>query len=117
MSFGFKNGLPPKSDIVLDVRFITNPFSREDLKPMTGLDPEVQKFVMDQEDASIFLQKTEDMLRFLLPRYEVEGKSYFQVSIGCTGGQHRSVVMAREVEKIIKKMDFSTKITHRELMK
>jgi UPF0042 nucleotide-binding protein len=114
-SFGFKQGLPANSDIVFDVRFINNPFFREDLKHKTGLDEEVRKFVLDQDDAGVFLKKIEDMLSFLLPRYEVEGKSYFQISIGCTGGQHRSVVMAQEVEKIVQKMGFSVKIQHREL--
>ncbi len=114
-SFGFKYGLPSNSDIVFDVRFINNPFFHEELKHKTGLDAEVQKFVFDQEDAGTFLKKIEDMLAFLLPRYEVEGKSYFQISIGCTGGQHRSVAMALEVEKIVTKMGFSVKLQHREL--
>ena len=114
-SFGFKYGLPANSDIVFDVRFINNPFFHEELKNKTGLDAEVQKFVFDQQDAGIFLKKIEDMLLFLLPRYEVEGKSYFQISIGCTGGQHRSVAMALEVEKIVTKMGFSVKLQHREL--
>jgi UPF0042 nucleotide-binding protein len=114
-SFGFKYGLPSNSDIVFDVRFLNNPFFHEDLKNKTGLDPEVQKFVFDQADAGIFLKKIEDMLSFLLHRYEVEGKSYFQISIGCTGGQHRSVAMALEVEKMVTKMGFSVKVQHREL--
>ena len=114
-SFGYKFGLPTNSDIVLDVRFINNPYFKEELKEKTGLDQPVKTFVMDQEDAKLFLGKIEDMLTFLLPRYEVEGKSYFQVSIGCTGGQHRSVVIAQEVEKMIKNMGFSVKVQHREL--
>jgi UPF0042 nucleotide-binding protein len=114
-SFGFKYGLPSNSDIVLDVRFLNNPFFHPELKSKTGLDDEVYNFVMDQEDAKIFLKKTQDMLSFLLPRYEVEGKSYFQISIGCTGGQHRSVTIAREVEKIVKSMGFNVKVVHREL--
>jgi len=114
-SFGYKQGLPLNSDIVFDVRFLNNPFFHAELKHKTGLDEEVKKFVMDQQDAGLFLKKIEDVLAFLLPRYEVEGKSYFQISIGCTGGQHRSVVMAQEVEKIVQKMGFSVKAQHREL--
>ncbi len=114
-SFGYKYGLPANSDLVLDVRFLNNPFFKEDLKAKTGLDKSVRDFVMEQQDAKSFLSKTEDMLKFLLPRYEVEGKSYFQVSIGCTGGQHRSVVMVQEVEKIIRDMGFSVKVEHREI--
>lgn len=114
-SFGYKYGLPSNSDIVFDVRFLNNPFFKEELKHKTGLESEVKSYVMDQEDAGIFLKKIEDILTFLLPRYEVEGKSYFQISIGCTGGQHRSVVIAQEVEKIVQKMGFSVKVQHREL--
>ena len=114
-SFGFKYGLPSNSDIVFDVRFLNNPYFHPELKEKTGLEPEVQKFVMGQEDAGVFLKKIEDVLSFLLPRYEVEGKSYFQISIGCTGGQHRSVAMANEVQKIVQKMGFDVKVEHREL--
>lgn len=114
-SFGYKYGLPLNSDIVFDVRFLNNPFFYEELKHKTGLDQEVRKFVLDQQDAITFLKKIEDMLGFLLPRYEVEGKSYFQISIGCTGGQHRSVAMTMEVEKMVAKMGFTVKVQHREL--
>lgn len=114
-SFGFKYGLPANSDLVLDVRFLNNPFFKEELKHKTGLEEDVKKYVLEQDDAPLFLKRVEDMLSFLLPRYEVEGKSYFQVSIGCTGGQHRSVAIAQEVEKIITKMGFSVKMIHREL--
>ncbi len=114
-SFGFKYGLPPNADLVLDVRFLNNPYFHSELKEKTGLDESVKKFVLDQQDAGVFLKKAEDMLQFLLPRYEVEGKSYFQVCIGCTGGQHRSVAIAQEVEKIIQKMGFEVKILHREI--
>jgi UPF0042 nucleotide-binding protein len=114
-SFGFKYGLPTNSDIVFDVRFLNNPYFHPELKDKTGMDLEVQNFVMDQQDAGVFLKKIEDMLTFLLPRYEVEGKSYFQISIGCTGGQHRSVTIANEVKKIVEKMGFDVKLEHREL--
>lgn len=114
-SFGYKYGLPAHSDLVLDVRFLNNPFFKEDLKNKTGLDPDVHRYVMDQPDAKAFLEKAEQLLTFLLPRYEVEGKSYFQVSIGCTGGQHRSVVIAAQVQKMIENMGFAAKILHREI--
>ena len=116
-SFGYKYGLPSNADIVLDVRFLNNPFFKEDLKQKTGLDASVKEFVLSQEDALLFLKQIEGMLQFLLPRYEVEGKSYFQISIGCTGGQHRSVAMSEEILKMVQVMGFPAKIIHRELKK
>ncbi len=93
VSFGFKYGLPSDANVVLDVRFLDNPYFVPDLKAMTGLDAPVRDFVMKAEDASAFLDRAESMLTFALPRYEREGKSYLTVAIGCTGGQHRSVAL------------------------
>ncbi|MEZ4820107.1 MAG: RNase adapter RapZ [Bdellovibrionota bacterium] len=94
MSFGFKYGVPLNSDLLIDVRFIKNPFFEKDLKSKTGLDQDVQDFVMQQPETMLFLDKMTALLDFLIPLYEKAGKSYLQLSIGCTGGQHRSVAIA-----------------------
>jgi UPF0042 nucleotide-binding protein len=96
-SFGFKNGAPRDADIVLDVRFLPNPHWREELRSSTGQSPMVRNYVLSFEDAEIFLEKTKDLIDFLLPRFTSEGKSYVGIAIGCTGGKHRSVVMTEEV--------------------
>lgn len=94
LSFGFKYGIPADSDLVFDVRFLPNPFYVDELKHKTGLDQEVQDFVMKYEEAHTFLHKLEDMVEFLLPNYVSEGKNQLVISIGCTGGKHRSVTLA-----------------------
>ncbi len=93
MSFGFKHGLPQEADMVLDVRFLPNPYYVDDLKKRTGLEAPVQEFIYRAEETHTFLDKTADLLQFLLPRYEHEGKSLFVLAVGCTGGHHRSVAM------------------------
>jgi UPF0042 nucleotide-binding protein len=99
LSFGYRNGLPPQSDLVLDVRFLQNPFFVEELRPKTGHDPEVAAYVLNQPAAREFLDRAEGLCRFLLPHYREEGKSYLTVSIGCTGGRHRSVAIAHELSR------------------
>lgn len=94
MSFGFKYGVPSNADLVFDVRFMPNPFFIPELKPFTGKDSRVSRFVLEQPDAVEFLEKTVEMLAFLVPRYQREGKAYLTVAIGCTGGKHRSVAIA-----------------------
>ena len=101
-SFGFKNGTPRDADIVFDVRFLPNPHWREELRASTGQSPMVRNYVLSFEDAQVFLNKIKDMVEFLLPRFISEGKSYVGIAIGCTGGKHRSVVMAEEVTKWLK---------------
>jgi UPF0042 nucleotide-binding protein len=93
MSFGFKYGVPSQADLVLDVRFLPNPFFIPELKAFTGRDPKVAEFVMDRPETKEFLDKTVDLLTFLLPKYQKEGKAYLTVAIGCTGGKHRSVAV------------------------
>lgn len=93
MSFGFKNGLPPEADLVFDVRFLSNPFDVAELRPQSGFDPPVAKYVLEQEDARSLLDKMEEFVRFMVPRTSREGRSYLTVAIGCTGGQHRSVAL------------------------
>jgi UPF0042 nucleotide-binding protein len=99
VSFGFKRGLPRVVDLLFDVRFLPNPHWVPDLRPQTGLDPEVRDYVLGQEDAVVFLDKLTEMLEFLVPRYDAEGKSYLTIAIGCTGGRHRSVAIAEEVAR------------------
>lgn len=94
MSFGFKHGLPPELDLCFDARFLPNPYFIEELRPKSGLDAPVAEYVFNHDEAHAFLDKLDDMLQFLLPRYLAEGKAYLTVAIGCTGGQHRSVALA-----------------------
>jgi UPF0042 nucleotide-binding protein len=115
MSFGFKYGIPPEADLVFDVRFLPNPFYIDELKRKTGLDKEVQDYVMSFEEANIFLDKLVDMVSFLIPNYVKEGKYQLVIAIGCTGGQHRSVTLAGELYKRLKdKGDYGLTIRHRE---
>ncbi len=101
MSFGFRHGLPQHADMVLDVRFLPNPHFVPELRPLTGVDPPVQSFVVDRPESQEFIEKVVELLRFLLPRYQREGKAYVTVAIGCTGGKHRSVAMAAEIARRI----------------
>ncbi len=96
-SFGFRYGIPPHADLVLDVRFLPNPHFVPELRGQTGTQAEVAEFVLKREDAQVFLEKAVDLCRFLFPRYQKEGKSYLTVAIGCTGGRHRSVAIAHEL--------------------
>jgi UPF0042 nucleotide-binding protein len=99
LSFGYRHGLPPQSDMVFDVRFLQNPFFVEELRDKSGHDPAVSEYVLKQPTAEEFLTRVEGLCRFLLPNYREEGKSYLTVSIGCTGGRHRSVVIAHELAR------------------
>jgi RNase adapter protein RapZ len=96
-SFGFKHGVPRVIDMLFDVRFLPNPHWDDDLRPLTGRDDPVRRFVVESDDARVFLDMAEEMLDFLLPRYDAEGKSYLTVAVGCTGGRHRSVALAEEL--------------------
>lgn len=117
LSFGFKYGIPVDSDLVFDVRFLSNPFYIPELKVKTGIDEEVYDFVMQSEGAEAFLDKLEDMLTFLIPNYIVEGKNQLVVSIGCTGGHHRSVTLARAIAKRMEKLEYGIKLEHRDIKK
>jgi len=114
VSFGFKHGLPVEADIVLDVRFLPNPYFVEALSGSTGRDVEVAQFVMGNQDAREFLEHVGGLLRYAIPRYEREGKAYLTVAIGCTGGRHRSVAV---VEELARRIDpqYSVTIRHRDL--
>jgi UPF0042 nucleotide-binding protein len=116
VSFGFKYGLPADANVVLDVRFLDNPYFVPDLKPMTGLDAPVRDFVMKAEDASAFLDRAEAMLSFALPRYEREGRTYLTVAIGCTGGQHRSVALTEALAARLRaRMRMNVTAAHRDI--
>lgn len=115
MSFGFKHGIPQDADLVFDVRFLPNPFYIDELKKKTGLDKEVQDYVMAYDEAHQFLDKLEDMIRFLIPNYVNEGKYQLVIAIGCTGGQHRSVTLAGELYKRLKDGgDYGLTLRHRD---
>lgn len=114
-SFGFKNGSPRDADIVFDVRFLPNPHWREELRASTGQSPMVRNYVLSFEDAQLFLEKIKDLVQFLLPRFISEGKSYVGIAIGCTGGKHRSVVMAEELTKWLKSQKNDAVVLHRDM--
>jgi UPF0042 nucleotide-binding protein len=118
LSFGFRNGIPPASDLVFDVRFLPNPYFVEGLKPHPGTDPRVSQWVLERIPTQEFLARLESMLQFLIPQYRAEGKSYLTVGIGCTGGRHRSVVLAEELgRRLTEKHRANVKVTHRDVTK
>ena len=115
MSFGFKRGLPRDADLVYDVRFLPNPFYIDGLGSQTGLDEDVIRFVMDHPVTVRFMEKTRDMLEFLLPGYREEGKHRLVIAVGCTGGAHRSVAIAESIGAFLKEKGYLTEISHRDL--
>lgn len=116
-SFGFRYGIPIESDLVFDVRFLPNPHFIEELRPLTGLNPQVRDYVVKQPACKDFLARFQDMLKFLLPYYRQEGKSYLTLSIGCTGGRHRSVSLAEEMRPFLAGQGFVVEISHRDIEK
>jgi len=114
-SFGFKHGPPRDADLVLDVRFLPNPYWEEALRPYSGLEEPVREFVLKHEDAGTFLAQIEQMLDFLIPRFRAEGKSYLSLAVGCTGGRHRSVVVAEELGSWLLQQGVSATTEHRDL--
>lgn len=119
LSFGFKYGIPSDSDMVMDVRFLPNPYYDVELRPKTGNDKEIQDFVMKYPEATEFIDKLEDLIQFLIPQYISEGKNQLVISIGCTGGKHRSVTLANELYKRLdcENRDYGLKIEHRDITK
>ncbi len=116
VSFGFKYGIPIDSDLVFDVRFMPNPFYVDGLKRKTGNDKEVNDFVLNSSVSTEFLDKLNDMINFLVPNYVAEGKNQLVISIGCTGGKHRSVTIANKLfENLKEKAEYGIKITHRDI--
>lgn len=114
ISFGFRYGLPAQADLVFDVRFLPNPYFVEELRPLSGKEAPVADYVLASEDAQTFIQHTESMLDFLVPRYQREGKVYLTVAIGCTGGRHRSVALTETLGKRLAE-DRRVHIRHRDL--
>ncbi len=115
MSFGFKNGVPSEADLVFDVRFLPNPHFIPEFRKLTGKHPRVAKYVRSFPQTKEFLDKTTDMLAFLMPHYIKEGKSYLTIGIGCTGGQHRSVMIAEELKKRLGAAGYRAKTGHRDM--
>jgi RNase adapter protein RapZ len=116
-SFGFKNGVPTEADLVFDVRFLPNPHFVPAFRKLTGKDPKVARYVLQFPQTREFLDKATDMLKFLLPHYIKEGKSYLTVAFGCTGGQHRSVFIAEEMKKRLAEGGYRVKTSHRDMPK
>lgn len=118
LSFGFKYGIPNDADLVFDVRFLPNPYYYEELRKFTGNDKEIQDFVMGYDIAHEFLDKLDDMVRFLVPNYVLEGKNRLVIAIGCTGGKHRSVTLANKLyERLQNQKDYGVKLEHRDIEK
>jgi len=116
-SFAYRYGIPLESDLVFDVRFLPNPHFIPELKPFTGLDAGVRNYVLEQAETGTFLAKLRDLLRFLVDGYRREGKTYLTVSVGCTGGRHRSVVIAEALRSLFEGMNVRLKVTHRDMEK
>ncbi len=116
MSFGFKYGIPREADLVFDVRFMPNPYYVEGLRKKTGLDKEVNEYVMNAEESVQFVHKLNDMIKFLVPNYIKEGKTQLVVAIGCTGGKHRSVTVAKQLYEQLKSVEeYGVKFTNRDI--
>jgi UPF0042 nucleotide-binding protein len=114
-SFGYKHGLPRDADLVLDVRFLPNPHWVSELRPLIGTDPPVRDYVLGFPEAKDFLTRVEELLAFLIPRYEEEGKSYLSIGVGCTGGHHRSVALAEELRKWLDGQGIAATVRHRDI--
>ncbi len=114
-SFGFKYGNPHGADLIIDVRFLANPYFVPELKDLDGEAEEVKNFVLNNEETPIFLEKYLDLLDYLIPLYEKEGKAYLKIAVGCTGGRHRSVIIAQTIYEHIDKQGKQVGITHRDI--
>ncbi len=114
VSFGFKHGITPEADLLFDVRFIQNPFFEEDLRPLSGMDTAVQRYVFGQQNGQEFLARVHQLLAFLLPRYEDTGRAYLTVAVGCTGGQHRSVAVVEALATSLRRDGWKPTVAHRE---
>lgn len=114
VSFGFKHGVPDDADLIFDVRFLPNPHFVLEFRPLTGRHPKVAKYIRSFPQTAEFIQRISDLLVYLLPHYVHEGKSYLTIAFGCTGGQHRSVMIAEQVAKHLKQAGYRLKIVHRD---
>ena len=117
VSFGFRYGVPSDADLVFDVRFLPNPHFVPRLRPYTGKDPKVRQYIRSFPQTGGFLRRIESLLAYLIPHYIREGKSYLTIAFGCTGGKHRSVMLAESVKQALEKRGYSTKVVHRDIEK
>ena len=115
LSFGFKYGISEDADLVIDVRFLNNPYFVPELKPLDGENDQVRDFVLNTETSREFLDKYLDLLDYLVPLYEREGKAYLTMAVGCTGGRHRSVAVARAIFNHLDRTDRRIDLYHREI--
>jgi UPF0042 nucleotide-binding protein len=117
ISFGFKFGLPLDADLIFDVRFLINPHYVDSLRPYDGRHQAIAEYVMDDPDSGVFMEKLYDLVEFSLPRYVEEGKAYLTIAIGCTGGRHRSVVVAEKLGQFLQSRGYRTLVQHRDVEK
>ena len=117
VSFGYRFGVPSDADLVFDVRFLPNPYFVPRLRRFTGKDPKVRRYIQSFPQTAEFLRRIEGLLTYLIPHYIREGKSYLTIAFGCTGGKHRSVMLAESVKKALDRHGFSTKVVHRDIDK
>jgi UPF0042 nucleotide-binding protein len=115
VSFGFKHGLPIDADLVFDVRFLPNPHFVEGLRPLDGRDQRVREFVLQHEESRELLRRVADLLRFVLPAYQREGKAYLTIAVGCTGGRHRSVALVEELRQVLDEVGLTPTLVHRDI--
>jgi len=115
VSFGFKYGVPHDADLIIDVRFLVNPYFVSELKQLDGENKKIKDFILSHKDTQTFLNKYLDLLDYLIPMYEKEGKAYLTIAIGCTGGRHRSVTIARTIFEHIRKTKKQIEIIHRDI--
>jgi UPF0042 nucleotide-binding protein len=115
VSFGYKHGIPRDVDMVFDCRFLPNPHWVEELRPLSGQDQPVRDYVMAQPETKQFLTKLDDLLGLLVPAFVKEGKAYLTVAVGCTGGRHRSVVLAEEISRLIGEQGYHATVNHRDI--
>lgn len=114
ITFGYKHGIPMDTDLLMDVRFIPNPFYVPELRPLTGRDAAVQEYVFHSPITQEFIQKFSDLLKFLLPNYSKEGKTHITIGIGCTGGQHRSIALGIKIGQILEQEGYLVNVKHRD---
>lgn len=117
VSFGFRYGIPSDADLLFDVRFLPNPHFVPKLRPFSGKNPKVARYIRSFPQTNQFLRRIENLLAYLIPHYIREGKSYLTIALGCTGGRHRSVMLAEVIRRYLKKKGYATKVVHRDLEK
>jgi UPF0042 nucleotide-binding protein len=115
LSFGYSYGIPTEADIVMDVRLLPNPFFVSELRGLTGKDAQVRDYVLKQKETTPFIKRFNEMIEYLIPLYEKEGKSYLTIAIGCTGGKHRSVVITERVAEVLGQRDQQVTVRHRDV--